>query len=239
MLKALRLTLADVASPAFRQTVLKTVLLAVALLTVAGIALHRGLAWLADHGGTWLVARFGEGWAGAAGWFETIAGIVSGLGIVAAAIFLVPPVSAIVASLFLDDVAERVESEHYPNAPKGRALPVLTAIWEAAKFFAVVLAVNLMALPALLLAGLGAIVFFLANAYLLSREFFELNAFRGRGVAEGKAMRRRHAGAIFLAGLPIAALAVVPILNLVTPVFGTTLMAHLYQGLSEKEGKAP
>jgi CysZ protein len=84
----------------------------------------------------------------------------------------------------------------------------------------------------LLIAGAGVIVFFLANAYLLSREFFELAAFRAEGVAAGRARRRANAGRIFLYGLPIAAIALVPILNLIVPVFGTILMVHAHKAMT-------
>ncbi len=48
-------------------------------------------------------------------------------------------------------------------------------------------------------------------------------------------LRRHHAGAVFLAGLIIAAVVSVPILNLVTPVFATIFMVRLHKRLSRTE----
>ena len=52
------------------------------------------------------------------------------------------------------------------------------------------LVVYLCALPFIFFAGLGVIILFLANAYLLGREYFELAAMRFRPPAEAKAMRK-------------------------------------------------
>ena len=65
--------------------------------------------------------------------------------------------------------------------------------------------VYLCALPFLFFAGLGVVILFVANAYLLGREYFELAAMRFHSADETKAMRRAHAGSVFLAGMFIAA----------------------------------
>ena len=111
------------------------------------------------------------------------------------------------------------------------------AVWEAVKFFGVVLLVNLLALPTLLIAGVGVVVFFLVNTYLLGREYFEMAAMRFRSPEEARAMRRAHAGRVFAAGLPIAALVSVPILNLITPIFATVYMVHVHKTLSIERGE--
>ena len=54
------------------------------------------------------------------------------------------------------------------------------------------------ALPFMLFAGIGFLILFLANAYLLGREYFELAAMRFHPPEEAKAMRKRHAGYVFL-----------------------------------------
>lgn len=238
MVGILARTIGDVLSPSFRQIVLKAVLLAVLVLIAVGAALYQGVGWVLNNGEAWAVATFGPNAAGPAGIVEAIAAIIAGLGLVVGLIFLIPPVSAVVATLFLDDVAAKIETTHYAADPPGRPLPIPTAVWEGLKFFGVVLLVNLAALPTLLIAGAGVIVFFLANAYLLSREFFELAAFRAEGVTAGRARRRAHAGRIFLFGLPIAALAAVPVVNLIVPVFGTTLMVHLHKALAGSPANA-
>src|SRR6185503_1606608 len=94
--------------------------------------------------------------------------------------------------------------------------------------------VYLCAVPFLLVAGLGLVVMFLANAYLLSREYFLLAAMRFRPAGEAKAMRRAHRTHIFLAGLLIALFVSIPIVNLATPLFAMAMMVHLHKRLSEQ-----
>jgi len=87
-------------------------------------------------------------------------------------------------------------------------------------------------LPFFLFAGAGAVLFFIATAWLLGREYFLLAAMRFRPAAEAKALRRRHQATIFTAGLFIAGFVSIPILNLATPLFGIALMVHMHKRLS-------
>ena len=48
----------------------------------------------------------------------------AGLGVVLGGIFLMPAITSLMASLFVDDVADHVEREHYPADHPGVALPV-------------------------------------------------------------------------------------------------------------------
>jgi len=82
------------------------------------------------------------------------------------------------------------------------------------------------------LAGIGVIPFFIATAWLLGREYFDLAAMRFRPPAEAKAMRKHNAGIIFTAGLVIAAFVSIPIVNLATPLFGMAFMVHMHKRLS-------
>jgi CysZ protein len=51
-----------------------------------------------------------------------------------------------------------------------------------------------------LFAGAGFLIFFIATAWLLGREYFELAAMRFRSPAEAKAMRKHNAATVFTAG---------------------------------------
>ena len=83
----------------------------------------------------------------------------------------------------------------------------------------------------LLLAGFGAVVFFIATAYILGREYFELAAMRFRTPHEAKALRKRNALTVFVGGLFIAAFVSIPLVNLATPLFAMALMVHLHKRL--------
>ncbi|MGC2776385.1 MAG: sulfate transporter family protein, partial [Bradyrhizobium sp.] len=131
-----------------------------------------------------------------------------------------------------DDVADLVEREHYPAERPGMALPVGIALIEGLKAAGLTILVYLVALPFVFLAGAGFVIFFLATAWLLGREYFELAAMRFRPPGEAKAMRRDNAATVFTAGLIIAAFVTIPIVNLATPLFGMAFMVHLHKRLS-------
>jgi uncharacterized protein involved in cysteine biosynthesis len=106
---------------------------------------------------------------------------------------------------------------------------------EGAKTALVAIVVYIVALPFVFFAGIGLIVLFIAAAYLLGREYFDLAAMRFRSVEEAKAFRKANQTTVFTAGLLIAAFVSIPILNLATPLFGMALMVHLHKQLSKRQ----
>ena len=89
--------------------------------------------------------------------------------------------------------------------------------------------VYLIAAPALLVGGIGAVIFFIATAYLLGREYYELAAMRYRSPGEAKALRKANQDTVFIAGMFIAAFDSVPIASLATPLFAMALMVHVHK----------
>lgn len=176
------------------------------------------------------------GWAG---WLGFAAAILAGLALALGLGLMIAPVTAVIAGFFLDDVAEIIENEDYPDDPPGRALPNATAALVSVKFLILVVVANLFALLLLLVPGVNIAAFFLVNAYLLGREFFEFAAMRHRSEAEAKALRRRHAGTVFVAGLLIAGMLSIPVVNLLTPLFAAAMMVHLYKAISLRERTEP
>ncbi|HEX9752087.1 MAG TPA: sulfate transporter family protein [Methyloceanibacter sp.] len=169
-------------------------------------------------------------------WIETTIEWLGGLALVVGSIFLIPPVTSLIAGLYLDDIAAQVERTNFPADPPGRELPALQAIGLALKFFIVVLLVNIVALFLLLVPGVNLIAFYLGNGYLLGREYFELAAMRHLAPADAKKLRKANRLTILLCGLVIAGLASVPILNFVTPLFATAFMVRIYKGLARRSG---
>ena len=229
MIAAAVQALSQIPSPPFRRVLLKSIVLALALIMVLAIGVQRLLSWLAASGSIWLEEMLGSAAHTPLDIFLWIATIAGGLGIVLGAIFLMRAVTSLVASFFVDEIAAEVERAHYPDDPPGQPVPFARAILEGAKTAALALLVYLCALPFLLFAGLGVLIFFLATAFLLGREYFELAAMRFQPPPEAKALRKRHAATVFGAGLLIALFVSIPIINLATPLFGTALMVHLHK----------
>jgi uncharacterized protein involved in cysteine biosynthesis len=232
MLDAVLKALGQMFSPPFRTVLLKSVGLAIMFLALVVIVLFRLLEWLSGAGMEWLEGTIGPAAHGPLAVLDWIVAIALTLGLFTGAVLLVPAVTALVASFFADEIAELVEQSHYPADRPGVAMPPWVAAVEGAKTALLAIAVYLCVLPFFLLAGAGAVVFFIATAWLLGREYFQLAAMRFRPVAEAKALRRRHQATIFTAGLFIAAFVSIPILNLATPLFGIALMVHMHKRLT-------
>ncbi|HMJ42427.1 MAG TPA: sulfate transporter family protein [Pseudolabrys sp.] len=215
-----------------RRVLLKSVGLALLVIVIIGVGLQRLLAALAESGTTWAEQTAGVAPHGVWAALAWILSILASLGIITGALFLMPAVTAFVGSFFVDEVAEAVEHTHYPADPVGRALPLGRALIEGIKFGLLALVVYLCALPFVLFAGIGLLILFLANAYLLSREYFELAAMRFRPPEEAKAMRKANAGYVFLTGMVVAAFVSIPILNFATPVFAMAFMVHIHKKMS-------
>jgi CysZ protein len=232
MLGAAALALSQMVSPRFRAVLLKSIGLGLLLIIIIGIGLQHLLAWLLGAGEGLAEQNLGP----YAHWPLAIVAyalsLAATLGVIAGSVLLMPAVTALVASFFVDDIAVEVERGCYPDEPVGRALPLVRAAIEGLRTAIIAVVIYLAALPLLLFAGFGAIIFFLCTAYILGREYFELAAMRYRPAAEAKALRRLNAGSVFVAGLFIAAFVSIPVVNLATPLFGMAFMVHMHKRLS-------
>lgn len=232
MLDAAIKALSQMLSPPMRSILWRSIGLALVLIVVLAIGLQRLLSWFATYGEVWLEGLLGPNWHTSLDVLAWIISIAAGLGVVFGSVFLMPAITSLVASFFVDDVADIVEREYYPAERPGTALPFNQAIAEGIKTALLTILVYLIALPLVFLAGAGFLVFFLAAAWLLGREYFELAAMRFRSPEDAKAMRRDNAATIFTAGLFIAAFVSIPAVNLATPIFAMAFMVHMHKRLS-------
>ncbi len=223
-------TLSRLLSPEFRSVFWKT--FGITLLLLVGLwaairLLFFSFAW------PWM-AQVLPGLPDWAGWLGVVAAIVAGLGLALVVALMIAPVTALVAGLFLDDVAEAVERQDYPADRPGQALPVGPALLASLKFLGVVALGNLLALALLFVPGVNLIAFFVINAYLIGREYFEFAAMRHRPQAEARALRERNGVTVFLAGLLIAGFMAIPLVNLLTPLFAAAMMVHLHKAIAAR-----
>ncbi len=237
MFVALAKAFGQLSDPAFRRVLVRSVLAALVVFIAVWIADWFGLSWLGDALADWLAAQEPGGfWVEVAEWVVGAAGVV---GVLVASFFLFPGVMLVALSLMLDDIAEAVERRHYPELPPARKQPIGEAVMTALAFAAVMLLLNLLALPFYLLLlfvpPLNLFVFYLLNGYLLGREYFELVAARRFDAAGVRRLRRSYRGRVLLAGVVIAFLLTVPIVNLVTPVVATGFMLHVFERLRRRE----
>jgi len=232
MLDAATRALSQILSPPMRSILWRSIGLALVLITVLAVGLQRLLSWFATSGEGWAEALLGPGYHSSLNALAWVVSIAAGLGVVLGGIFLMPAISSLVASFFVDDVGDLVEREYYPAEEPGVALPLGIAMTEGVKTALLTIVVYLVALPFVLVAGAGFLVFFIATAWLLGKQYFELAAMRFRPPAEAKLMRKDNAATVFTAGALIAAFVSIPIVNLATPLFGMALMVHMHKRLS-------
>lgn len=217
----------EVFSPALRGFLWKSLGLTVALLLLVWLGLTRLFDFfLKNHS---LSADYPI--------IDSFAFFLAGFGLFVALIYLLPAITAIVAGYFLDDVAEVVERQDYPYDRQGEALPFGKAILYGLRFAGLSLLVNLVALLLFFIPGINIGAFFVANAYLLGREYFELAAGRFWPAADVARLRVEHRGTVLAAGAVLAGLVLVPFLNLITPIFGAVMMVHLHKKITHGPAK--
>src|SRR5260221_897984 len=214
MLDAAVKALSQILSPPMRSILWRSIGLALVLIVVLAFGLQRLLSWFAVYGEDWAEAMLGSGFHTPLNILAWIVSIAAGLGVVFGAVFLMPAITSLVASVFVDDVADHVEREHYPAERPGTALPYGLAMTEGVKTALLTILVYLIALPFVFLAGAGFIAFFIATAWLLGREYFELAAKRFRPPPAAKTKRQQNPALVFSAGAGIAAVVSVPIVQL-------------------------
>ena len=161
-------------------------------------------------------------------WLETVLAFATGFGLLVLFFFLMVPVTAMFAGLYLDDVAAKVEQKHYGADGIGKPLTLMAGLWVSVRFGLLVLVINVLALP-FIFTGIGALVLITINAYLLSRQYFEMAAMRFMDPDDAKDFRKDNGLGVFIAGYLPAVMSLVPLLNLIVPLFATSYFVHLFK----------
>ena len=212
MIRALLLGFRQLADPAIHRLLVRCVLLTLATL----LALIAGVAAL----------LFGLDLTGLT-WLDPILATAGSALVLVLAWLLFPIVVALILGLFAEDVIRLVELRHYPNLPAAPGMSLAAQTFGGARFVVVALLLNLVALPFYLVPGANVPIYLGLNGYLLGREYFELVAGQRLGLREVAQLRRQRRGRLWLAGVAIAGMLIVPVFNLVAPVVAIAFMVHL------------
>src|SRR5476651_829874 len=155
MFHAFALAIGDLGDRRLRGVVWQSLLLS--LLLQAALV---GFAWWAVHS----YANFQWDWV------NRVAHWVGDGAMVVLALLLFPASFGIVISIFMERIADIVESKHYPQLGKARGISIWTGLWTGLVFLVAVIVLNLVMLPfylvALFVAGLGALIFYGLNGWL-------------------------------------------------------------------------
>ena len=223
MISSFSKAVSQISDPAFRRVVLLGIAGSVAIFVASWFI----LGWVLDN----LDLPVLDLWV----WefdLDRIKDVFGGIAVLAMTWLLFPAVVTLIVSFFLEDIAGAVDRRHYPalGAPRRQGLPEI--LWITVKFAVIAVALNILALPVLLalfFTPFYPLVFYALNGYLLGREYFELVAHRRMDPAAGKALRRARSGSVFIAGVIVAFLLTVPVVNLIAPVIGAAAMVHLVE----------
>lgn len=228
--QALFLALGDL----FRQRVFRVVIWGVLLTILLFVALQAGIFWAIRM---FAPETINLPWIGqvaigsALSWGSLALFPVMGF-------FLMAPVAAAFSGIFADQVADAVETDHYPQ-DIGKPLDFWDGLLDS---FAVMLAVLGVGLATLILTPfigpLAPLLFYGANGWLLGREFFQMTARRHLPPEEATELRKRRAGAATALGVMIALLLTVPVINIVIPTLAAAGFTHLYH-LTRRSARYP
>jgi len=212
--RAVALSLGQLSDPAIGRVLVKSVLATLAIFAALGLA-----AWAALSA---TIERYAAGYEGLGALIAIALTVIGGW-------LLFRVVALAVLQFFADDVVRAVERRHYSDAASVPDLAFSAELAASAKGLLRVLAVNAVVLPIaliLLVTGIGtALLLWGANAWLLGRELTEMVWLRHRADS-GDLVPVAGLTRFALGGI-VAALLIVPFLNLLAPVLGATAATHL------------
>ncbi len=217
MISAFAKAIAQLPEPAFRKVFLKSFLVTLVVMIVGGLLVVSGFEYLRETFASWLPGIVSD-------FLGSIAFVVG--------VWLFSPViaTAVITTFFMGEILAAVERAHYPHDVPGKDLPLVEEVLVGVRFIVVVIFLNLLALPTLLI-GIGFFVYLALNGYLMGREYFEAVAHRYSDIKSAKALRSRERGRILMAGVLIAVLFTIPIVNFLAPVIAPVAMIHIFKGL--------
>ncbi|WP_375253901.1 EI24 domain-containing protein [Yoonia sp.] len=217
---------AQLPDPRFQSVLWRGIGLTIALL----IGLYAGLLWLI----AWLTARplILPG-VGEVTWLGDLLSWGS-LGVVLLlSVFLMVPVASVITSLFLDEVAQAVEDEHFPALVPVPPIGFGDGLRDTVSFLGLLVSANLLVFVLYAIFPFAAVfIFYALNGFLLGREYFQLAAMRRIGRTAAKEMRKAHSGKIWVAGCLMAVPLSFPLVNVVIPILGAATFTHLYHSIS-------
>lgn len=141
---------------------------------------------------------------------------------------LFPGITPVIVSFFDMRITRLIEQHDYPAAPAPHEASFMPEFWHDVRFSLKALLLNIVVLPFYLFPGLGIVLFYWLNGYLLGREYFVMAARRRMPVVEAEALRRKHSRAVLAGGVLLTLVATIPFVNLFAPFWGVAVMVHLY-----------
>lgn len=166
-------------------------------------------------------------------WLDTVIDVVGSLATLALAWVLFPTMSMLVLGVFLDRFIAVSERMHYPGLPAARRVGMVEVLRSALWLAVISMVLNLALLPLYFLPIVNLPIYYGLNGYLVGRAYFEPIALRRMDLRTARHLWNRHSGYLWIAGVFIAVLLSLPLINFVAPLIGVALLFHLFQSLCQ------
>lgn len=192
---------------------------------LVAVVLAVGVFILLAVGVRWSVLRFD---LVASGWLEQVLGGVGAGVALLAGWFCFPALVSALIGLVVDPVATRLERRHAPELGPARAVGWSDQSRASLADLTRGISLNLMLIPVYFVPGLNVIAYLALNAWLLGNTYVEALTLRRLPLAEARAFRRANRTRVGSTGLVIAALFLLPGVNMVAPVLATAFTFHRF-----------
>jgi CysZ protein len=215
----------DLRNPRLRAYLCQTALLSL----TTGILLWAGLSWTLFN-----TEMIGElPWVG--GIIEMAADYLGVAVAFVLMIVLLPSFMGLYASFYIEAICRVLETHHYPEIAPSRKQTILEGVKIGVRFAILLIILNTLLLFLLFFPPVYFIAGWAINGFLLGREYLEMIGFRRMNKDELAAYRASKNGTIYITGLVLALVATIPLVNLLLPLFGTSMMLHSFERTRPKK----
>ncbi len=129
-------------------------------------------------------------------------------------------------SLFSDSALEKIERDNYPFLPLARSTPLSNQIAYACNTLMRSLFYTVLVLPFYFIPALNLVVYLVLSGLLFGKEYYIAVAIRHMTLHDAESVYKKNKLSIFLTGMVIGAMFLIPIINIFAPILGVSFMAH-------------
>ncbi|AHC73485.1 hypothetical protein P856_256 [Candidatus Endolissoclinum faulkneri L5] len=217
MFRSISLAIAQLANPNLRSILMIAITISLLFIIAITIGMNYAITLLAHTGINWFDKLII--------WFGSLASFLF-------ALIFFPGFVQIISGLFADRVSDAIISTYYPNLPAQRQTSISEVIGDGLRFAFLSMIINILALSLyFLLPGFNMIIFYLLNSYLLGREYAEMIGLRSLDRISMKKFWEANRTQLFLGGMLITTISIIPALNLTTPITATAFAIHEHERL--------
>jgi len=149
--------------------------------------------------------------------------------------FLLPSIIPLISGFFEEIIIKKVEQRYYPDdVNETQRATLWPDLLHDIKFTLISLGLNILIIPWYFF-GIGFLMSIILNSYLLGREFFDSAAGYHLGKKEAGKLRKKHSFTVYLGGLSLTLITLIPVFNLFIPIIAVVWMVHSFHYIKLKQ----